>query len=227
MPDSIEKIVFLVVWYLVFLISTTCHEAAHALVAKWGGDFTAYKGGQVSLDPMPHIRREPFGMVLFPIISLIIYNYPMGWASAPYDLMWAREHHRRAALMALAGPMANFILMIISGLGIKFAISQGFISRSEFVQTINLISVDNTMWIKILGMTFFINCLLFVLNLIPLPSFDGGNVITFFMNKNQALKVMDFMMNPAFSLIGFFVIFQFFGYIFWPFYILSLGFILS
>ncbi|MGH9724184.1 MAG: site-2 protease family protein, partial [Candidatus Acidiferrales bacterium] len=53
-----------VTWYIVFLFSTTCHEAAHALVAKLGGDETAARGGQVSLNPLPHIMREPFGMVV-------------------------------------------------------------------------------------------------------------------------------------------------------------------
>jgi len=42
-------------WFLAFLFSTTCHEAAHAWVAKRGGDLTAYAGGQVSLNPIPHI----------------------------------------------------------------------------------------------------------------------------------------------------------------------------
>jgi hypothetical protein len=51
-------------YFAVFLFSTTLHEAAHAWAALRGGDPTAYHGGQVSLDPMPHIRREPFGMVL-------------------------------------------------------------------------------------------------------------------------------------------------------------------
>src|SRR5581483_4260366 len=44
------------IWYVVFLLSTTCHEAAHALAATLGGDLTAFHGGQVSLDPIPHIR---------------------------------------------------------------------------------------------------------------------------------------------------------------------------
>ncbi|MBA0083924.1 MAG: hypothetical protein HRJ53_02915, partial [Acidobacteria bacterium Pan2503] len=46
------------IWYVVFLFSTTCHEAAHALVAKMGGDETAFLGGQVTLNPVPHIQRE-------------------------------------------------------------------------------------------------------------------------------------------------------------------------
>ncbi len=52
------------IWYVAFLFSTTCHEAAHALAAKIGGDETAFAGGQVSLNPVPHIQREPWGMVV-------------------------------------------------------------------------------------------------------------------------------------------------------------------
>src|ERR1700741_5100996 len=72
-------------WYVAFLFSTTCHEAAHALAAKIGGDDTASVGGQVSLNPVPHIQREPWGMVVFPILSLILTHNLFGWASAPYD----------------------------------------------------------------------------------------------------------------------------------------------
>jgi hypothetical protein len=55
----------------VFLFSTTLHEAAHAWAAKLGGDLTAYHGGRVTLDPRPHIRREPFGMVVLPLLSVV------------------------------------------------------------------------------------------------------------------------------------------------------------
>ena len=46
---------------ITLIISLTVHEAAHALVGMLGGDLTAYRGGQVSLNPWPHIQREPFG----------------------------------------------------------------------------------------------------------------------------------------------------------------------
>ena len=66
--------------YMVFLFSTTCHEASHALVAKLGGDSTAALGGQVSLNPIPHIRRSPFGMVVFPLLSFFLSGGGMiGW----------------------------------------------------------------------------------------------------------------------------------------------------
>ena len=65
-------------WYIAFLFSTTCHEAAHAWAAKRGGDTTAYAGGQVTLDPLPHIRREPFGMVMMPWLSFLSGGWMMG-----------------------------------------------------------------------------------------------------------------------------------------------------
>src|SRR4026208_1476601 len=106
-----DQLVLAFGWYLVFLFSTTFHEAAHAWVAKLGGDLTAYHGGQVSLDPRPHIQREPFGMLILPLISTLISGGPFGVASAPYDPRWAMRYPRRAAWMALAGPTANLGLV--------------------------------------------------------------------------------------------------------------------
>src|ERR1700722_7560645 len=68
-PMTPDQMVFGFIQYVVFLLSTTCHEAAHSLVAKLGGDLTAFAGGQVSLNPIPHIRREPFGMVIMPLLG--------------------------------------------------------------------------------------------------------------------------------------------------------------
>ena len=103
-------------WYVVFLFSLTCHEAAHALAAKWGGDFTAAEGGQVTLNPLPHIQREIFGTTIVPILSYIVGGWMIGWGSAPYDPHWRNRHPHRAAWMALAGPSANVILMLAAAL---------------------------------------------------------------------------------------------------------------
>src|SRR5215470_18953062 len=112
MPNlNADTIVFGFIWYVAFLFSTTCHEASHALVAKLGGDDTAARGGQVTLNPMPHIRREPWGMVVIPILSFVLAQRMIGWASAPFNPDWERRYPRRAAWMALAGPAANFTLM--------------------------------------------------------------------------------------------------------------------
>ena len=57
-----------VIWYLIFLISTILHEVSHGFAAKLLGDPTAYNNGQVTLDPIPHIKREPWGTVIIPLL---------------------------------------------------------------------------------------------------------------------------------------------------------------
>src|SRR5258707_14174168 len=91
------------IWYVAFLFSTTCHEAAHALVAKLGGDETAASGGQVSLNPVPHIQREPWGMVVIPILSFIFTRGMIGWASGAFHPNWESRYPRPAAVMSLGG----------------------------------------------------------------------------------------------------------------------------
>jgi hypothetical protein len=90
-------------WYFAFLFSITAHEAAHAWAAHRGGDPTAYLGGQVSLSPLPHIRREPLGTVLVPLFSFFARGWMWGWASASYDPLWVRRYPRRAAAYVRRG----------------------------------------------------------------------------------------------------------------------------
>src|SRR5271154_3814671 len=151
--------------YVVFLFSTTCHEAAHALVAKLGGDNTAALGGQVSLNPIPHIRRSPYGMVVFPLISFFLLSGSMiGFASAPYDPDWERRHPHRSAWMALAGPATNFILMLIAVLAIHVANGLNFVEPSGFLA-------------MTLSFLFSLNLLLGIFNLLPAPPLDGSTAI--------------------------------------------------
>ena len=126
MPElTPELLVFGFIWYVAFLFSTTCHEAAHALVAKMGGDETAALGGQISLNPVPHMRREPWGMIVIPLLSFVAMHTMFGWASAPFDPLWERRHPRRSAWMALAGPAANFSLMLIAVAGLHLGPQEG------------------------------------------------------------------------------------------------------
>ena len=81
--------------------------------AAWRlGDPTAYNGGQVTLSPIPHIRREPIGMLVLPLLTSLTQGWAIGWASAPYDPYWAQRYPRRAAIMAAAGPAGNMLIAI-------------------------------------------------------------------------------------------------------------------
>jgi Zn-dependent protease len=215
-------------WYVVFLFSVTAHEAAHAWCAKRGGDWTAYHGGQVSLDPVPHIRREPIGMVLLPLISLVLIQWPFGYASAPYDPLWADRHPRRAALMALAGPLANLTLAILAGLVIRLGIAAGPL---ESPSSANMTHVAAAAWsggtwagvALFLSMLFSLNLMLTLLNLLPLPPLDGSGAVTLLMNEDTATRFRHFIRNPAFAWIGLLVAWKLFGRLFDPLFTFALN----
>jgi len=210
------------VWYANLLLAMTLHEAAHAYAALRGGDRTAYGGGQVSLDPRPHMRREPFGMVVFPILSYVLNggSWMMGWASAPYDPDWERRYPRRAAWMAMAGPAANLTLAIIAWAALRiglevgaFAPPAGHLSLSSVVAGTG--GISNSL-VPILSIMLSLNLILFVFNLIPLPPLDGSSIVVLFMPPDLADKYQDAMRQPVLSLIGLIVAWQVCGYVIWP-----------
>jgi Zn-dependent protease len=217
------------IWYVVFLLSLTCHEAAHALAAKLGGDLTAFHAGQVTLDPIPHMRREPFGTILFPILSFFLSNggWMIGWASAPYDPTWQQRYPRRAALMALAGPIANFILVLLAALAIWIGIWTGAFSAPERINFTQVVSPNQAGLPHALA-TFFsilfsLNLLLGTFNLLPVPPLDGNTVIGLFLSEKAALKFAELSHNQAFSLIGLFAAWKIFDVVFRPVFIFALN----
>lgn len=196
MPDlSPETLVLGVIWYIAFLFSTTCHEAAHAFVAKLGGDSTAALGGQVSLNPIPHIRRSPFGMVVIPILSFFFSGGMIGWASAPYDPLWERRHPHRSAWMALAGPAANFTLMIMAALAIRIGRSQHLLSIDPLTGKPGIVFVT-------LFIVFSLNLLLGTFNLLPVPPLDGSTGIMVLMTEDRAQRYLDWLRGNSFAMAG-------------------------
>lgn len=184
------------VQYVVFLLSTTCHEAAHALVAKLGGDMTAFEGGQVTLNPLPHIKREPFGMVMMPLLGIATGSGLIGWASAPYDPLWSIRHPKRAALMSLAGPAANFLIAIIAGIGLRIGISTGAFARAPDGSIVEGVSV-------VLSTFFTLNLLLGIFNLLPFPPLDGYGALSLFTSEDGARKLIEWRFKfRAFAILG-------------------------
>ncbi len=196
MPDlSPETLVLGFIWYVAFLFSTTCHEAAHAYVAKLGGDTTAALGGQISLNPIPHIRRAPFGMVVFPILSFFLSGGMIGWASAPYDPLWERRHPHRSAWMALAGPAANFTLMMIAALALRIGRSYHLLSYDPLTGKPGLVLLT-------LFIVFSLNLLLGTFNLLPVPPLDGSTGIMVFMTEDRAQRYLDWIRGNSFAMAG-------------------------
>src|SRR5712671_1187798 len=131
-------------WFLAFLFSTTVHEAMHALVALRGGDPTAYHGGQVSLSPIPHIRREPIGMLLVPLVTALTQGWAIGWASTPYDTRWAARYPKRAALMAAAGPAGNLSIAFVAFVLIRLGLASGWFVPPDSVSFEHLVAAPDS-----------------------------------------------------------------------------------
>jgi len=210
------------IWYIVFLFSTTCHEAAHSLVAKLGGDVTAAEGGQVTLNPIPHIRRSPFGMVVVPILSFALGGWMIGWASAPFNPEWQQRYPRRSAWMALAGPTANFTLMLLAGIAIRLGVSLGFFRPPDFIRSfsglvLSTSSADPTFLTSALSILFVLNLLLGTFNLLPVPPLDGSTGIMLIMPEGAALRYLGWVRHSgSFALIGLVIAWQLFDRIFQP-----------
>lgn len=216
------------IWYVVFIFSLTCHEAAHALVARLGGDETAYLGGQVTLNPVPHMRRSPFGTIVVPILAYLIGGWMIGWASAPYDPSWQQRYPRRAALMALAGPVANLLLVILAVIGIKLGVAvKAFEPPTTITSIMDLVHAPEGRaagaLALFLSVMFSLNLLLFLFNLIPAPPLDGHAGAGLFLSEKAALRFSELMANPAFSLIGLLIAWSLINKIFWPCFQFSLA----
>ena len=205
------------IWFVVFLFSTTCHEGAHALAAKLGGDPTA--SGQITLNPSPHIKREPFGMVLVPLLSYFYGGWMMGWASAPYDPDWAYRHPHRAARMALAGPAANFFLMFTAAITMRLGLSLGIFQPANSVSFTQIVLAPDsgsvTAFLAIFfSVLFILNLILGTFNLLPVPPLDGNLGVTIFMTEAKARAFLEFFQRPSFGILGIFLAWTLFGRIF-------------
>ncbi len=222
----LENFALFPIWYAIFLFSLTCHEAAHALAAKLGGDSTAYEGGQVSLNPWPHIQRAPFGTVVIPILSFALSGWMMGWASAPYDPLWQQRYPKRAAWMALAGPLANIALVLVAVAGIFIGAWTSSIHRPTSADEIgftSIVTASVTGWpgvlARFLSILFSLNLLLATFNLMPLPPLDGHTVVGLFISENAARSFWEFTRNPNFAMLGILVAWKAFDYVFAPVFV--------
>jgi Zn-dependent protease len=205
------------VWFLAFLFSTTVHEAMHAFVAWKGGDPTAYHGGQVSLSPIPHIKREPIGMLVVPLLTSLTQGWAMGWASAPYDPLWAERHPERAALMAAAGPAGNFMIALAAFAGLRAGLLTGLFIAPESAAFHALVADAATGAPNFLGtvlsVLLVLNVFIGLFNLLPLPPLDGFSVVSIFLPEEHASKWRALQSNPVMSMAGLLVAWRVFPFI--------------
>jgi Zn-dependent protease len=227
---DLSQLVDGLVFYVVFVYSTTFHEAAHAWAALRGGDSTAYRGGQVTLDPRPHIKREPIGMVVLPLISVAVSGWPLGFASAPYDPNWARRHPDRAGWMALAGPAANLTLVLLAAIAINVGLWTGVFTAPDHIGFADVTAASagsDSIWNAVgylIGAVFAMNLLLAVFNLLPVPPLDGSGAIVLLLPGDKKGPYQEALWrNPQIALFGIFVAWQVFGFFWTPIFTFSLN----
>ncbi len=182
-----------IVWYLVFLFSTTLHEAMHAFVSSLGGDHTARLGGQATLNPVPHVRRSPFGMAVAPVLTFALSggNYLLGWASAPYNIHWAARYPKKAFWMALAGPLSHLPLLLLSFGAMYLGLRTGYFvpgfGEAAMLYPTAPARPDNLAWAlsALCNVAFRLNLILLIFNILPIPPLDGSDVWYLFMKLEE------------------------------------------
>jgi len=225
-----ELVVLGVAWYVVLLFSLTVHEAAHALAALRGGDRTAYLGGQVSLDPRPHMRREPFGTVAIPILAYLVSGggWMVGWASTPIDPVWARVYPRRAAWMSLAGPAANFAVACLAGMALRAGLEAGAFTPEGTGFSALVGASEEGVWgaaATLLSILFTMNLVLFVFNLFPIPPLDGAAALGVVLPEDAARRLQEWFASPGVALFGLLFVWWLFPRVFGPVYGAAVAFL--
>ncbi|HAD88415.1 MAG TPA: site-2 protease family protein [Rhodospirillaceae bacterium] len=151
------------VWILPVLFAVTFHEAAHGFVANMLGDDTARRLGRVTFNPLKHV--DPFGTVILPALLLLGSGgrFMFGFAKpVPVNFGRLNRPRRDMVLVAAAGPGANLILALLSGIALT-SVTELPPAAVEWTAQ-NLV---NSVWI---------NLLLAVFNMLPVPPLDGGRV---------------------------------------------------
>lgn len=153
------------VWVLPVLFAITVHETAHGWMAKQLGDPTALMLGRLTLNPIKHI--DPVGTILVPGLLLLLgTGFLFGWAK-PVPVTWEnlKNPKRDMALVAVAGPASNLLMALMWALLIRLSLLIGTTTDGIAIYLI---------YTGVAGI--FINTILMVLNLLPLPPLDGGRV---------------------------------------------------
>lgn len=148
---------------LPLILGVTLHEAGHAYAAFYLGDDTAAKAGRLSLNPLVHVDKV--GTIIVPIaMKLLGAPFMFGWAKpVPVNVGRLRNPRRDSIIVSIAGPSMNIVVAVLGGLLLSVIVDMGYTEKDWAFMT--------------LVYTVYLNCLLAVLNLLPIPPLDGGHIL--------------------------------------------------
>jgi len=182
---------------IILIVSAIFHEYAHGWVAYKLGDYTAKDAGRLTLNPLAHL--DPVGSILLPLLLILSKaSFLIGWAKpVPYNPYNLRDQKYGDLKVALGGPATNFIIAIFFGLLARIIPLAGELKHSlatNFLMGNNDFLLSNiqgslTASIFVLSVIIcFINLLLMVFNLIPLPPLDGSKILLVFLPTRWQMK---------------------------------------
>lgn len=163
------------------LLGIILHEVAHGWVAARRGDPTAAQLGRLTLNPLPHI--DPTGLLVFAMTSLM-GSFVFGWAKpVPVNPRYFRNPVRDMMLVALAGPVTNFVLALVFALLLRLFV---------YLLPPSIWGGDSSyvFMLTMLQAGIVINCGLAWLNLLPIPPLDGSKVLAYFLPPRVAWSYM-------------------------------------
>ncbi|HSR89181.1 MAG TPA: site-2 protease family protein [Candidatus Udaeobacter sp.] len=176
-------------YFLVIIPSAIIHEYAHGLAADMMGDPTARYAGRLTINPIPHI--DLWGTILMPIALSVFTGGRFMFAYAkpvPYNPYNLKNQKWGPAMVAAAGPVANFLLAF------AFAIFVRILPPSNFVYILSII--------------IYANIMLMIFNLVPIPPLDGSKIL-YAILPDSARGLKDFLDKYGSAILLFFVLFLF------------------
>jgi Zn-dependent protease len=181
-----EIIQAIAVYALPVIFAITLHEAAHAYAAKYFGDTTAFDAGRMSVNPLRHI--DPIGTILLPALMYAFTPFVFGYAKpVPIDFNRLRNPKKQMVWVALAGPAANFAMAV------------GWLLLAI---VLNAADVGETFPHAVAKAGVFVNVLMFVFNLLPIPPLDGGRILTGLLPARMAYQFAKIEPYGFFIVIG-------------------------
>lgn len=166
---------------IAFLFACCVHESAHAWMANRCGDPTASRLGRITLNPIKHI--DPIGTLLVPAIAMYSGGYLIGWAKpTPVNPRHFRNPVRDDILTSLAGPISNLVIAAGATIGLIVISLTSPLGR-QLIHGGGAIQSDSVLQpiVELLLTFLYINVLLAVFNVIPVPPLDGSHVLRHFL----------------------------------------------